>query len=109
DETDSHTPIRRRLETTLKRRRRVPFQRSGEPTPTLSDQANSYENPPVLTATRTPATGCAAIIRLRNSRDTSGNIVLVRIASIIRPPDSLSVQRETTSFTTSSSYSNGIL
>ena len=34
---------------------------------------------------------------------------IVNIASIIRPPDSLSVQRETTSFTTSSLYSKGIL
>ena len=36
-------------------------------------------------------------------------MMFVRIASIIRPPDSDSVQRETTTLTTSALYSNGIL
>ena len=35
-------------------------------------------------------------------------MVLVRIASIMRPPDSALVQRLTISLTTSSLYSNGI-
>ncbi len=39
----------------------------------------------------------------------SGNSVLVRIASIIRPPLSVSVQRETIRSTTPSSNSNGTL
>ena len=39
----------------------------------------------------------------------SGSMVLVRMASIIRPPDSLALQRDTTSLTRSSPYSTGIL
>ncbi|KEF90301.1 hypothetical protein RLJV_23905 [Pseudomonas aeruginosa] len=47
--------------------------------------------------------------QLHQSRLMSGNSVLVRIASIIRPPLSVSVQRETISSTTPSSNSNGTL
>ena len=50
-----------------------------------------------MNPTSTWVIGSPNIIRFRNSRLISGSIVLVRIASIMRPPDSLSVQRETTS------------
>jgi len=70
---------------------------------------NAYANSPSVTPTCTFAISSPAIILLRNAREMSGNIELVRIASIMRPPDSVSVQRSTTSFTTSSLYSNGIL
>ena len=48
-------------------------------------------------------------IRDRYSSLIRGKMVLVRIASIMRPPLSTSVHRETTSFTTASSYVNGTL
>ena len=50
-----------------------------------------------------------SIVRVRNSRLSVGNTVLVRIVSIIRPPLSPSLQRLTICFTTSSSNVNGIL
>ncbi|MNR42886.1 hypothetical protein D3C85_1614530 [compost metagenome] len=52
---------------------------------------------------RTPARALPSSMRVRNSRLMSGNRLLVRIASIIRPPLSVSLQRETIRSTTSSS------
>ena len=47
-------------------------------------------------------------MRVRNSWLIAGSIVLVRMASIMRPPLSSSVHRLATSFTTASSYVTGI-
>ena len=51
----------------------------------------------------TPFSVTPSIVRLRNSWLISGSTVFVRIASIMRPPLSTSVQRLTINFTASSS------
>ena len=76
-------------------RRRVPACHAASRTGTRSRRS--------ATARRTPFSARPAIVRVRNSRLISGSTVLVRIASIMRPPLSTSVQRLTISFTASSS------
>src|SRR5206468_1407824 len=71
--------------------------------------ARSKEKSPLRTPRVMAPRGRPATMRARYSSLIRGKIVLVRIASIMRPPLSTSVQRETTSFTTASSYVNGTL
>src|SRR5262249_20906362 len=70
----------------------------------ISMAKSPLRTPRVIAPSCRPAT-----MRARYSSLIRGRIVLVRIASIIRPPLSTSVHRETTSFTTASSYANGTL
>src|SRR5262249_25694506 len=71
--------------------------------------ATSMGKSPLRTLSVMAPSGRPATMRARYSSLIRGKIVLVRIASIMRPPLSTSVQRETTSFTTASSYVNGTL
>src|SRR6266436_7157647 len=71
--------------------------------------ARSNEKSPFFTPSVIAPSGRPATMRDRYSSLIRGKIVLVRIASIMRPPLSTSVHRETTSFTTASSYVNGTL
>ena len=64
---------------------------------------NRYSNSPFDAARWIPFRPAPLMVRARNSWLMAGSTVLVRIASIIRPPLSTSVQRPTISFTASSS------
>src|SRR5262249_3800177 len=66
-------------------------------------QANSSEKSPSVTPRVMAVRGRPSTMRRKYSSLIRGSTVLVRIASIIRPPLSTSVQRETTSLTTASS------
>src|SRR5262249_30916184 len=71
--------------------------------------AISMAKSPLRTESVIAPRGRPATMRARYSSLIRGRIVLVRMASIIRPPLSTSVHRETTSFTTASSYVNATL
>jgi hypothetical protein len=75
----------------------------------LKVHSEPYVNWPSPTPTFTRVIGPPSIYRRKNARIVSGSMVLVTIASIMRAPDSLSVQRLTTTLIASSVCSNGIL
>jgi len=57
--------------------------------------AHAYEKPPSATVTLASDSFSLANVRLRNSRDSAGSIVLVTTLSIIRPPEPGSLHIET--------------
>src|SRR5947208_8504270 len=66
-------------------------------------QFHEYANLSFSIETRACLTSSLASDLLRNSRDSSGSSVLVMMLSIIRPPESGSLQRDTMCSTTASS------
>src|SRR5664279_2046660 len=71
--------------------------------------SNAYVKSSSATPRRTALSSPPSDVRVRYSIETFGSTVLVRIESMMRPPDSALLQRLTMSLTASSLYSNGIL
>ena len=83
--------------------------RTFEPVPSPKSQVQLVTAPVERSMNCTASGAPPSAVRLRYSIEMRGSTVFVRIASMMRPPDSALLQRFTTSLTASSLYSNGIL